>query len=294
MLARLLQHSNIPCSVFELDTDRHARAQGGTLDIHQDSGQQALREAGLIDEFQKHMRVDGTALRIVNKKGDLLFEVIEDEERKKARPEIDRALLRRILLDSVQPDSIFWGKKLVNVEPTSNNKFNLRFADGKIQTDFDLVVGADGAWSRVRLLLTSTVPIYSGVNGVETSITDVDTRFPHLSSLVGNGSYFAFGDGDGKAIMAQRIGNGSVRVYAVHRSPAEWREKRGLDFTKREEALESMMRSEYGAWSDGVKELVRAGGELIERTLYMLPVGIKWESRPGCIFRITLNSNSIY
>ena len=45
--AQLIQHSSIPCTVIEVDADRYARTQGGTLDIHELSVQLALKEAGL-------------------------------------------------------------------------------------------------------------------------------------------------------------------------------------------------------------------------------------------------------
>lgn len=47
-LARLLQKKNIKVQVYERDYDKNARVQGSPLDLHQDSGLAALKEAGLI------------------------------------------------------------------------------------------------------------------------------------------------------------------------------------------------------------------------------------------------------
>lgn len=35
VLARLLQHNSIPCTVYEKERDHHARAQGGSLDLYE-------------------------------------------------------------------------------------------------------------------------------------------------------------------------------------------------------------------------------------------------------------------
>ena len=53
MLASLLQHGGVPCTVFELDKNKSSRDQGGIVDLHADSGQLALREAGLFETFRK-------------------------------------------------------------------------------------------------------------------------------------------------------------------------------------------------------------------------------------------------
>jgi hypothetical protein len=55
-------------------------------------------------------------------------------------------------------------------------------------------VGADGAWSRVRPLLSAAVPEYVGITYLEFELTDVVTRHPELARLVGTGSLFALSD----------------------------------------------------------------------------------------------------
>ncbi|KAJ8117573.1 hypothetical protein ONZ43_g4182 [Nemania bipapillata] len=74
MLASILRHNNISCTVFERDSSAVARAQGGTLDIHEYSGQKALDAAGLLDKFRAVVRPGGEAIRILKKDGTVLFE----------------------------------------------------------------------------------------------------------------------------------------------------------------------------------------------------------------------------
>jgi 2-polyprenyl-6-methoxyphenol hydroxylase-like FAD-dependent oxidoreductase len=51
MLARLLQSRGIKPVVFERDAHADERPQGGSLDLHEDTGQYAVRRAGLEQEF---------------------------------------------------------------------------------------------------------------------------------------------------------------------------------------------------------------------------------------------------
>ena len=60
-LARLLQVSDarVKVTIFESDGSLDARSQGGTLDLHTDTGIEALKRANLYNEFLEHARFDG-------------------------------------------------------------------------------------------------------------------------------------------------------------------------------------------------------------------------------------------
>ena len=105
-LARLLQKNNIPCTVYEGETDRHARTQGGSLDLHPKAGQAALKAAGLFEQFQNYSRPEAQALKLVRYTGEVLIDEnvtgslrpVELDD----RPEIDRVKLRDILIGFVE------------------------------------------------------------------------------------------------------------------------------------------------------------------------------------------------
>jgi FAD binding domain len=93
-LARILQRNGINPSVFEREASVNERSQGGSLDLHQESGLKAMKDAGLMGEFKAHARFDADAARIQDMTGKVYLENpsgdINSEDDPHARPEIDR------------------------------------------------------------------------------------------------------------------------------------------------------------------------------------------------------------
>ena len=208
------------------------------------------------------------------------------------RPEIDRVVLRDILLDSLKPDTVQWGRKLTSIEPDSaskGNKYNLHFTDNMSATGFDLVVGSDGAWSKVRPLVTESIPFYSGISCIELWKLNINETNPWLSNYVGKGSNFMFDEG--RALLCQRNGNGSVRAYACIRVPEDWIQSCGIDWTSPSTARQAVVDNYFSDCADDIKRaILDSHDELIPRALYMLPVGLTWDSHPN----ITLMGDSAH
>ena len=151
-LARLLEVANIAYTIFERDESATwAIGRGGTLDIHAGSGQLALQEAGLLDQFKSLARYEQTTT-IADAKGTVhaSFGESGDED----RPEIDRRDLRALLLSSVPANKVRWGLRVQHVQRDTDGSMSVHFADGNIESGFRLVVGADGAWSKARSLVS--------------------------------------------------------------------------------------------------------------------------------------------
>ncbi len=156
-LARLLHVAGIKTSLFERDGSATERSQGGTLDLHAESGQLALAHAGLTDGFLCIARYEDQGSRLYASDGRLL---LADDDMSGDRPEVDRTALRDLLLDSLPPGAVAWGRGLREVIPRDDGHYDLVF-DGAREGPFDLVIGADGAWSRVRPLVSRYQPQYS-------------------------------------------------------------------------------------------------------------------------------------
>src|SRR6185312_754132 len=115
----LLQKKGLSVKVYERDIDKNARVQGATLDLHEESGLAALEAAGLMDAFRASFRPGAEKVRILNKEATIIHdEHLYDKEAD--RPEIDRGPLRKILLESLHPDTIVWDSQFVSMTLKDN------------------------------------------------------------------------------------------------------------------------------------------------------------------------------
>ena len=286
-LARLLQASNIPCTVYEAELNRHARTQGGCLDLHEGSAQVALRECGLYDQFLAVSRTEGEVLKIYQPDGTLVLDEGSDYGERRpdsfnGRPEIDRVELRNMLIDSLESGSLKWNHKLTAVKTEASGarrQYDLHFQD-HVETGFDLVVGADGAWSKVRHIVTDTRPVFSGISGVDVKYSDIDAADPALAKRVGNGMCLTLGSHT--TVLSQRNGDGCVRSYGFMRLPEDWHTTCGIDWTKPEEAKRQFVNRYYDGFNDDAKNLILdADNDVVPRPMYMLPIGHRWLHRAG-------------
>jgi 2-polyprenyl-6-methoxyphenol hydroxylase-like FAD-dependent oxidoreductase len=192
VLARVLHVHGIAATIYEAEPSADSRTQGGQLDIHEHDGQLALKEAGLFDAFRAIIHQGGEASRVLDQHGTVLLEVSDDGTG--GRPEVLRGELRRILLDSLPDGMIQWGRRVTAVQPLGDGRHKLSFADGPTVTS-GLLVGADGAWSRIRPLLSAAAPEYVGTSFIETYLRDADERHAAAAEAVGGGALFALAPG---------------------------------------------------------------------------------------------------
>ncbi|GAA3618014.1 NAD(P)/FAD-dependent oxidoreductase [Lentzea roselyniae] len=252
--ARVLQlHGFENVTVFERESSPEARQQGGTIDLHADSGQEAIRAAGLFDEWRALARFEGQEQRKVDHATAALVE--HEPPEGDFRPEIDRGQLRKLLLDSLTPGTVTWGLGIGSATPGE-----VTFLDGSTGP-FDLVIGADGAWSRVRRAVSPAQPEYTGVMFVETRHDNDEL----LLDLTGQGTMVAHHEG--LMLWAQRNSGDHIRAYACMRAREDWKPSNA-------DLLEL-----YTGWHPSLQAFL--AGELIHRPLYALPVPHTWEHTPG-------------
>lgn len=274
VLARVLHVHGIAATVYEADPSSDARTQGGMLDIHDFNGQLALKAAGLFEQFLALVHPGGEQTRLFDRDGRLLLDMPDDGSG--GRPEVLRGALRRMLLDSLPDGCVQWGRKLAGVAPLGAGRHALRFADGSSATT-DLLVGADGAWSKVRPLLSDAEPVYFGTTFIETWLFDADARHAAAAAAVGGGSLMAVAPGQG--IFAHREPGGVLHAYIALDRAQDW--SGAIDFSDRAGALARVAR-EYEGWAPALRALILdSDADPVPRILHTLPPGHAWTRPEG-------------
>ncbi|MFD5080518.1 FAD-dependent oxidoreductase [Streptomyces sp. NPDC058371] len=274
--ARILQQHGIAVTVYDRDPDVNSRNQGGSLDLHKEDGQLALREAGLLEEFFALARLESQEMRRMDPAGRVLSHHLPDEG-ETAGPEIDRGQLRDLLLRSLTAGTVQWGRTLASVSGPDDGPRTLTFTDGRT-VEADLVIGADGASSRVRTAVSPATPSYTGVSFLEAWFDDMETAHPGLSELVGKGSAHI---ADGKrGLFAQRNSGDHMRVYLMQRVPVDWITANGLH-PEDTQGIRAHLLNEYAGWSPQTLRMITDNdGPYVDRPLFALPVPHTWEHSP--------------
>ena len=270
VLARVLHLRGIPAAVYEAEPSPAARRQGGMLDIHPGSGQPALEAAGLTEGFRKLVLPGRQSARVVDRHGTVLLDRPDDGTGD--RPEVQRGELRQLLLDSLPPGTVHWGHKVTGVRALGGGH-EVSFADGATVVT-TLLVGADGAWSKVRPLLSGATPAYVGITVAETFLFDGDNRHPAAAKAVGAGALYALAPC--KGIVAHREGDGTLHTYTQLFKPEDWLD--GADA----ETVTARAAEEFDGWAPELTALITdSDTPPMLRRLHTLPAGHRWDRVPG-------------
>ncbi|KAK4624391.1 Monooxygenase asqM [Fulvia fulva] len=280
-LARLLRLAHMPYKIFERDpspTHQGLRSNSGTLDIHANTGQLALQKAGLLDAFKAKARWN-VSTTIADKDGKVAISMQGEGEQD--RPEIDRKDLRGMLLDSVEGGTVRWGAKVREARKGVDGLMDVCLVNGEVESGFKLVVGADGAWSKVRSLITSSKPQYSGVTYLTTSLHPDNPHYAAAASLAGRGNYI--GMGDRKMIVVMKLGSDAYYIAVGLWMSENFKDENTALVDDPDKLRQSILEQHFTDWPKTHTDLIRhSDGHFHVWPLYSLPTdAMDWQSVPG-------------
>lgn len=275
-LGRLLQLKGAEVNIYERDAHRDARPKGATLDLHEESGLRAIREAGLVEEFKQNYRPGADLMQVADENGVILFDDHAHDRLDSTRPEIDRGPLQQILLGSLTPETVKWGHHTLTISPEGDG-WNIHFYDKAHPEYADLLIIADGANSKLRKFLTPVQARYSGVTIVEGTVRDSARNSPNIHQLLKGGKIFAMGDN--KSLIISSKGDGSIVFYTGCYTHEDWAKTSRINFDNKTEVTDWFI-NEFKNWSSVWLELFEnADTGFIPRPQYYMPFDQSWKSR---------------
>lgn len=278
-LARLLHLKGANVNVYERDLNKNARVQGSPLDLHDKSGLAAIIKANLLEEFKNNLLPGADRKKIVNERAEIFFsdhetKLEENFGNEYFRPEILRGTLRKIFLESLHPESVVWNSHFISMEK-QNEGWLLHFKNEN-SVYADIVIGADGANSKIRPYITNIKAFYSGITMLEGNVYNSKNAVPQISALLNGGKILAFGNK--KNILMGQKGNDEIGFYASFKADKNWASNSSLDFSDKTQLLE-WFKNEYSEWSSIWYELFEnTTTPFIPRPIYCMPLDQTWEA----------------
>lgn len=266
-MARLLQQDGIDITVYERDKDRQARVFGGTLDLHKNSGQEAMKKAGLLDTYFAEAFPMGRTF--ADEQGNVLL----NKKPMVDNPEINRNNLKKMLLDHLTGDAIVWDRKLTTIE-NRNGKWLLHFENKPTETA-DFVIVANGGMSKVRSFVTGAAVEYTGTFIIQGDVPEPEKKCPEFFQLC-----------DGNILMAAHQGNlfvanpknGNLLSYSVFFSAdKDWVNNNELDFQE-PKSIVAFLVNRLSNWDERYKQLIRSTSFFVGLPVRKLPLEKPWKS----------------
>ncbi|MFL9485097.1 FAD-dependent monooxygenase [Chitinophagaceae bacterium LWZ2-11] len=268
-MALLLEQKGVNVKLYERDVDLRSRITGGSLDLHQNTGQSALKEAGILDEF--YAASWSTSERMGTIDGSIYAEELIEESRKKIKPEIDRNDLRALLCRHIGKDVIQWGRKLTLLE-LQKDKYVLHFEGGHSET-VDVVIGANGGMSQLRAYVNNLIPQYSGTVLIQGDIESPPVQCPDFVKLCKDGNLMAIGEGH--IISSHYVAGGGIVFEISFRQPENEFKEKGIDFSNHD-AVINLLNDTFVNWGSAYKQMYRAANKFRCLPMRYIPLDIPW------------------
>ncbi|MGE8536585.1 FAD-dependent oxidoreductase [Chryseobacterium sp.] len=269
-MAVLLQQKGVEVKVYERDVNAQTRVWGGTLDLHKESGQKAMKKAGLLDKYYEMALPMG--IKVSDEHCNILFTKEITPENQYDNPEINRNHLREILLDSLADDTVIWDMNFTGMEE-NNGKWLLHFKD-KPDVTVDLVIGANGGMSRVRKYVTDTEVEETGTFIIQGDVPQPEKTCPEFFEWCdGKRPMAAF---EGNLLVANPFNNGALTYGVIFKKPEEWKDGCTLDFQNTEQ-VRQFLAKRFSAWNELYQQLFLSTSFFVGLPTRKIPLDQPWK-----------------
>jgi 2-polyprenyl-6-methoxyphenol hydroxylase-like FAD-dependent oxidoreductase len=267
-LARLLQQRGVAVTVYERDTNAQARIWGGTLDLEEATGQQALHQAGLLAHYFAVAKPMGRVM--ADEQGRVFFST----EPNALNPEINRNELRKILLASLAPDTVVWDRQLTGLTAQQGH-WVLRFAQ-QAEVVADVVIGANGGLSSVRPYVTDAQVATTGTFIIQGEVSEPARTCPDVYLLCGGTNHILMTAYQGLSLVVNPDNNGTMAYGVTFKEPADWPARRNLNFGD-PAGIRDFLGGLFAQWSESYQQLFRATSVFVGLPARLLSVATPWK-----------------
>jgi len=269
-MAILLQQKGVEVNVYERDKNAQTRVWGGTLDLHRESGQKAMKKAGLLDKYYDIALPMG--IKIADEHGNILFTKEITPENQYDNPEINRNHLREMLMGSLSDNTVIWDMNFNGMEE-NDGKWLLHFKD-KPDINADLVIGANGGMSKVRRYMTDAEVEETGTFIIQGDIPQPEKACPEFFEWCdGKRPMAAF---EGNLLVANPYNNGALTYGVIFKKPDEWKDGPGLDFQNTEQVRQFLVRR-FSAWNELYQQLFLSTSFFVGLPTRTIPLDKPWK-----------------
>ena len=270
-MAVLLQQKGVEVNVYERDLNAKTRVWGGTLDLHKESGQKAMKKAGLLDQYYATALPMG--IKIADEQGNILFTKEITSENQYENPEINRNHLREMMLGSLADDTVIWDMNFTGMEE-NNGQWLLHFKD-KPDVTADLVIGANGGMSKVRKYVTEAEVEETGTFIIQGDVPQPEKACPEFFNWCdGKRPMAAF---EGNLLVANPYNNGALTYGVIFKKPEEWKDGCTLDFQNTEQ-IRQFLSERFSSWSELYQQLFQSTSFFVGLPTRRIPLEKPWKN----------------
>lgn len=266
IMAKLLQQQGVLVSVYERDKNPKTRIWGGTLDLHQHSGQKAMKKAGLLEQY--HVMAVPMGRTMADEHGKVFFSKEPDLH----NPEINRNKLRTILLDSLTINTVQWNSKLTGIEENAD-QWLLHF-ENQPDASADLVIGANGGMSKLKGWVVDTAVESTGTTIIQGEVMQPEIKCPEFFKLCNNNILMCAANGN--LLVANPNNNGTLTFNVIFSTPEEWNPENEPDFQDTRTVL-NFLASRFSEWEECYQQLFRSTSVFWGLPTKMFPLEKKWK-----------------